>query len=115
MNVFTTEHPLVSQPSIFDAKEYPKLSLICRSLVCAFVLTPLIYALIFFSDLADGVETTPGAYPSPSWTDIVLGIMVLFLFWFSCAFSLIGMYRQLKGYCQGKRRPLKSKLGDFSN
>lgn len=66
MNVFTTDHPLVAQPSCFDAKENPLLSYLARVILAAFILCPLLLGVAWLA-LASGESPE---VPEPAWTDV---------------------------------------------
>jgi hypothetical protein len=61
MNIFATDHPLVSQP-----KMPPRLSCLCQVLVVAPVLFALLSGFFYWISI-----TTNEDVPGPSWTDYV--------------------------------------------
>lgn len=71
MNVFVTDHPLVAQPSCFDAKAHPVLSFLCRVQVVALVLCPVFIGIVWFAmSAADSPDV-----PAPSWTDSLFEVV----------------------------------------
>jgi hypothetical protein len=83
MNPFTTDHPLTTQLSWFDA--HPRWAWVGRILMLTLGMTPLVwYGLYrFITNDEDGM-TTPGSNPLP----ITMAIAVLVAIAF--AFSLVG-------------------------
>jgi len=71
MNVFTTDHPFVSQSSFFDARKHPLFSFLKRTLVVALVLCPLFVGIVWFAMLNwNGPDV-----PDPSWMDPLLNVV----------------------------------------
>jgi hypothetical protein len=107
MSRFTTEHPLGSQPSLFDAKKYPKLSFVCSSLVLALTLTPFLYGYGIYCALTDGVICTDEPPLPNSWADFFWEVSELFLFCLFCACLFVSAYRLLS-WCYRKVRHASS-------
>jgi len=65
MNPYTTDHPMVSQPSWFDARLHPRLSYLCQILVVALAVFAAFAGIWIFALMdADNEDVT-----DPSWTD----------------------------------------------
>ena len=93
MSIFTTEHPLTSQPSWFDRREFPLLSFACSTVVLALIFTPLILAGLYFYLTSDiGAEQRP--FPDP-WFDLAVGIAFSFAIGLFCASLVVLIYRWL--------------------
>jgi hypothetical protein len=92
MNVFTTDHPMMSQTSWFDAKEHPRLSFICSVAVLALALSP--FVLFWFCDYVvnDGDNTTPEAAPE-GWCVLTLGSLLAYAIGLVCAAPVVWIYR----------------------
>jgi hypothetical protein len=75
MNVFTTDHPMVAQPSCFDAKKNPFVSFCCSAFIIALILCPLFLGVTW---LAVHVRESPDV-PEPSWTDSIFDVVGLML------------------------------------
>jgi hypothetical protein len=104
MNVFSADHPMVSQPSCFDAKAYPWSSLFFSVLVFAVALTPLLYGYIWYSAINDAFEIGSETDPFPgSWAEFFGGVGVVFVFCCFCAFLIISAYRLLAGHFRSKQ------------
>jgi hypothetical protein len=93
MNVFTTDHPLVSQPSCFDTKERPWLSFVSSTSVLALILTPLVYGYLLYCAATDGVECTDEPPFPGSWAEFLVGGAAVFVFCLFCALLLVSGYR----------------------
>jgi hypothetical protein len=95
MNVFTTEHPLTSQPSWFERREYPVLSFVCSVFVSALILTPVILGGLYYYDLSDiGAEATP--LPD-SGLDFFIGCVFSFIVSLVCSLLVVTGYRLVAG------------------
>ncbi len=99
MNVFSTEHPMVSQAPVFDARTYPFLNFVWNSLLITVVLVPAFIALYVYSVCKDAVEI--GAeYDFPdSWACFTAKA---FAFCFCFAVLLVAGYRLVEGYFRRK-------------
>jgi hypothetical protein len=93
MNIFTTEHPLASQPSWFDTKEHPLLSFVCSVFVLALTLTPLVLARLYFYAISD-IGAEPTQFPEPRWA-LFMGSVLAFALSLVCAFAVVLAYRVL--------------------
>jgi hypothetical protein len=113
MNPFTTDHPLNSDPSWFDAKDHPVLSFVCMVFVLALVFTPVVLLGLYhwvMSDL-EGV-TTPGpfSFAELGWFLLVGGV-VAFVLSLVCAWPVIAVCRfWLRGWRRrtGRSNPATS-------
>jgi hypothetical protein len=100
VNIFTTEHPLASQPSWFDTKAFPVLSFVCSVVVLALMLAPLVFVRLCYYVFSDiGAEADP--FPDPCLA-ILLGSVLAFAFSLVCAFPVVLAYRLLAR--KGRRR-----------
>ena len=100
MNVFTTDHPMASQPSCFDAQKYPWASFFYRILVVALLLLPLLTGFVLYS-IGNDDAVTPEDSP-----DSVLGFMsAVFTLSLLLAFGIVSAYRLLRWHFQKKRLP----------
>jgi hypothetical protein len=112
MNIFTTDHPLVSQTSRFDAGKRPWISLLCSASVLALILTPLVYGFILYDAFTDGVECTDEPPFPGSWTEFLLAGAAVLVFCFVCASLLLSGYRLLQFFWK-KRLPRYKKSAAF--
>jgi hypothetical protein len=103
MNRFVAEHPMASQPSCFDAKEYPKLSFVYSAFVVALVFTPFIYGFPLYSALTDEVQCTDEPPFPQSWTDFICEVGSVFLLCLICASLFVASYRLLLRHFQKMR------------
>jgi hypothetical protein len=99
MNVFTTEHPINSQPSFFDTREYPVLSFVWSSLTIALFLVPLVIGLCVYDVLNDATEIGAGYDFPDSWT---LFAAQVFAFCFLFASLLVAAYRLVEWHLTRK-------------
>jgi hypothetical protein len=95
MSIFTTDHPLTTQPSWFDARAFPALSFFCTSTLLATAFTPLILISFYFWLTSDiGAEPKPfGDHP---WLLLVSGSIFSFVVGFICASFVVAIYRFAK-------------------
>jgi len=98
MNVFTTDHPMASQPSCFDPQEYPWASFFYSILVVALLLLPLLAGFVLYSIGNDGA-VTPEDSPD-SVLEFITGVFALSLF---LAFGIVSAYRLLRWHFQRKQ------------
>jgi hypothetical protein len=109
MNIFTTDHPLVSQSSCFDAREHPWISFLSTTSVLALILTPLVYGFILYDAFTDGVECTDEPPFPGSWPEFLLAGAAVLVFCFVCALLLVSGYRLLQYFCK-QRSPQYEKF-----
>lgn len=93
MNIFTTEHPLTSQPSWFDTKEHPFLSFVCSVFVLALVFTPLILFGLYSYAISD-IGAEPNPFPDP-WLALAVGSIYSFTISLVGASLVVLAYRML--------------------
>ena len=91
MDVFTTDHPLTSQPSWFGTKEHPVLSAVCSGTVLALCFTPPILAGLYFYFISD-IGAEPNPFPDP-WFDLAVGSALSFIIAVLIAAALVTAYR----------------------
>jgi hypothetical protein len=96
MGIFTTDHPLASQPSCFDAKAHPIVSYICQAFATALVLLPFVCGYVLYSAFTDpGPECTD--FPPITETDpgrfIVFSVVGSFAFCLICALLMAFLFR----------------------
>lgn len=97
MNVFTTDHPMVSQPSCFDARAHPWSSYFWSVVVLAGILTPFLYGFVLYSDMHDAFEIGSETAPFPtSLTEFAAGAGASFLCCLMLAVVLVSVYRLLR-------------------
>lgn len=105
MNPFTTDHPLNSDPSWFDAKDHPVLSFVWVVFVLALALTPVVLFGLYhwvMSDL-EGV-TTPGPFSFPELGRFLLVAgVVAFMLILICALPAVAIC----GLLRRRQRALK--------
>ena len=53
MSPFTTEHPLAPKSSWLDAREHPRLSFLCSTVLLALVLAPFILVRLYYYAISD--------------------------------------------------------------
>ncbi len=94
MSIFTTDHPLTTQPSWFDARAFPALSFLCTSTLLALAFTPLILAGLYFW-LTSDIGAEPRPFPDP-WFDFAIGSIFSFVVGFICASFVVTIYRLTK-------------------
>jgi hypothetical protein len=112
MNIFTTDHSLASQPSWFDAKAHPRLSLICSAFVLALLLTPLALVRLYCYAVSDiGAEPTP--FPDP-WLALIAGLGLAFGFSIVGASFLLFVFRFVARISGAFFRALLSRASTFS-
>ena len=68
MNVFTTDHALVAQPSGFDAADHRLLAWLSRVFLVALILCPILLGVAWLA-LALVTGDSPEV-PEPAWTDV---------------------------------------------
>jgi hypothetical protein len=90
MNVFTTDHPMASQSSWFDAKAHPVLSYFCGVFLLALLLSPLILFGLYEYAMTDIGADNP--FPEPGWA-LLMGSILAFILGFFCACPLLLTYR----------------------
>jgi hypothetical protein len=103
MNIFTTDHPMASGPSWFDAKEYPRLSFVLSVLVITLILAPLVLIRLYYSVMSDIGADNPFAEP---WLDLGLGFVVALVLSLPCACSVVLLSRLIVSYWKGNGMPL---------
>jgi hypothetical protein len=93
MDIFTTDHPLTSQPSWFDARSFPLLSFVCTVFVTALIITPLIATGLYFYFISDiGAEARP--FPDACY-DLAVGTCFSFVVGIVLASLLVLTFRLL--------------------
>ena len=93
MGVFTTDHPMTSQPSWFDVKEHPWLSAVCSAIVLALCFTPAILAGLYLYFIND-IGAEPNPFPDP-WFDLAVGSGLSFIIAILLAAPLMVSFRLL--------------------
>jgi len=96
MNPFTTDHPLVSQPSCFDAKAHPWLSFIFRTFVSTLLITPLIFGCLVYYAFGDDAQSADESVWPESLSDFAIVLAIIFIFSFICSFLLLLTWRLIK-------------------
>lgn len=91
MNPFTTDHPLASKSSWFDAHEHPTLSFLCSTLVLALVLAPLVLVSLYYYSVSD-IGAEPNPFPQPWWA-LFWGSVMAFVLSLACAFPIVSLRR----------------------
>ena len=99
MNVFTTDHPMVSMPSCLDTKARPLLSFVCRIFAITLFLTPFVYGWLVYCVVTDDVQCTD----EPDGPVLMFGIPVSFVFSLVCSVLMVSVYRLIVWYI-GTRR-----------
>jgi hypothetical protein len=103
MNPFATDHPLVSQPSWFDAKTFPWRSWLCRALVLASIAAPLLFGYVLYADVSEAFGIGSATDPFPrSWGEWASGIGGTFTVCLVGALLVVGTYRV--ALCRSKNR-----------
>ena len=90
MNIFTTDHPLASQPSWSDAKEHPVLSILCSVFLLCPILMPVVISRLYVYFTSDIGADNP--FPDP-WRALAWMIILAFAISLVCAFPLMLLYR----------------------
>ena len=90
MNVFTTDHPLASQPFWFDAKAHPVLSYFSGVFLLALLLSPLILFGLYEYAMTDIGADNP--FPEPG-SALLMGSILAFVLGLFCACPLVLAYR----------------------
>jgi hypothetical protein len=90
MNVFTTDHPMTSQPSWFDAKAHPVLSWFYDVLLLALLLSPLMLFGLYEYAMTDIGADNP--FPEPGWA-LMMGSVLAFVLSLLCACPILLAYR----------------------
>jgi hypothetical protein len=96
MNVFTTDHPLTSQPSYFDAKAHPRLSFIFQTFVSAVLITPLIFGCLVYYAVSEDAQSTDETDWAWSLSDLAIILALIFIFSFIFSFLLLLTWRLIK-------------------
>ena len=105
MDIFTTDHPMTSQPSLFDAKEHPVLSAVCRVIVLALGLTPLILIGLYFYAISDiGAEPEPFPEPGPA---LIIGSIISFIIGLACAAAIVTAHYWLTRLWRNRKLKLR--------
>ena len=99
MNVYTTDHPMASQSSCFDAKEYPWRSFFCSIVVLALVLLPLLAGLALYLIASDEMFTQEDLPPS-----VIEFIATIFAWCLFLALGCVSVYRLLAWHFQTRPR-----------
>ena len=107
MNLFTTDHPMMSQTSWFDAKAHPRLSFVCSLAVLALVFSPVVLFRLCDYVVNDADDTTPGDFPEFWWLMTVGSLFAYGINWV-CAVPLVLGYRLLAGKGIGKVRMVEA-------
>ena len=93
MNVFTTDHPIVSQTSCFDRRAHPALSFVCTVFAIAFGLFPALFGWVLYEyGQSDFTETTGDQL---TFEEVLILAGVIFLFCGLCAAAIVSIYRLL--------------------
>ena len=92
MNPFTTDHPLASQPSLFDAKAHPWFSAAGRILILALCFTPAILVALYNYFTSDLGADDP--FPDP-WFALAFCTVLSFAIGLICATATMMAYRLL--------------------
>ncbi len=91
MNVFTTDHPLTSQTSWFDARTYPVRSFICRVLLFTLISAPVILVALYYYDRNEiGAEPDPSSDP---YMEFVVGGVISIVLGFILSFVIVSAHR----------------------
>ena len=100
MNIFTTDHPMASQSSWFDAKEHPVLSILCSVFLLCPILMPVVISRLYVYFTSDIGADNP--FPDP-WRALAWMIILAFAISLVCAFPLVLLYRMFarcwKSWC----------------
>jgi len=92
MNIFATDHPLVSQsPSWFDAKAHPRLSFILSASVLSLCLVPFILVQLYRYAISD-IGAEPNPFPQPCLALLVGGVLA-FVVGLFCSVPVVLAYR----------------------
>jgi len=116
MNPFTTDHPLASKSSWFDAQEHPRVSFVCSTFVFALILAPLVLQRLYDCAISD-IGAEPNPFPHPWWA-LFWGSVVAFVLSVICALPVVLVYRLVAriwrrrhvAYDCHKTRPLKQHM-----
>ncbi len=99
MNVFTTDHPMVSQPPCFDTRRHPALSFVWSSLILALMFTPLVI-LFYVAGVCSDAYEIGAEYDFPdSWPWFIAEVFALCFF---VASALVSAYRLLEWHFRNK-------------
>jgi hypothetical protein len=90
MNVFTTDHPMASQPSCFDAKAHPVLSYFGGVVLLALLFWPLMLFGLYEYAMTDIGADNP--FPEPGWA-LLMGSILAFVLSLISACPLLLVYR----------------------
>ena len=93
MDLFTTDNPLTSQPSWFDAKAHPLLSAVCSTAFLALCFTPAILVGLYCYFISD-IGAEPNPFPDP-WFDLAAGAGLSFIFAILFASVMVMAHRLL--------------------
>jgi hypothetical protein len=91
MNPFTTDHPLASRSTWFNAQDHPRLSFVCNTSILALILTPFVLQRLYDYAISD-IGAEPNPFPQPWWA-LFWGSVIAFVISIVCAFSVVWLYR----------------------
>ena len=90
MNIFATDHPMICEPSWFDAKEYPRLSFVLSVFVVTLILAPLVLIRLYYWVMSDIGADNP--FPDPLLA-LAWGLIAAFVLSLPVACAAIFAYR----------------------
>jgi hypothetical protein len=89
VNLFTTDHPIVSQTSCFDRKAHPVLSFVCTAFAIVLGLFPALFSWATY-ELRDFPETTGDQL---TFDEVLMGAGLIFVFSCFCATTIVSLHR----------------------
>ena len=99
MNVFTTEHPINSQPSFFDTRAYPVSSFVWSSLAIALLLLPFVVGFCAYDAFSYAAEIGAETELPDSWALFTAQAFAVCLFFGSL---VVVAYRLLEWYFESR-------------
>jgi hypothetical protein len=93
MNPFTTDHPLAPKSSWLDAREHPRRSFLCTTVLLALIFAPFILVRLYQYAVSD-IGAEPNPFPDP-WRALFWGGTIAFLIGLFTAIPFVCLCRLL--------------------
>jgi hypothetical protein len=97
MNLFTTDHPMSSNGSWFDASEFPRLSIVLKVLVGTLILVPFVFLRLYQWVISDIGANSFEPFPALAW-----GLIAAFALSLPSACTAVFVYQFIARRSKGK-------------
>ncbi len=97
MNIFATDHPMDFEASWFDAKEFPRLSIVLKALVVTLILMPFVLVGLYQWVMSDIGPNSFEPLRALTW-----GLIAAFVLSLPCACTAVFAYQFIARRSQGK-------------